>query len=125
MLAALRLLEIDPAAQPVGDVATLVMREGPSILTLTALTKLAAPERAAWLAPWRLAEQARWTLGLLAFAIGLSAAGLWLIQRVVKREQRLHAMTSDFVASVSHELRAPVASIRLMADALEAGNKLR
>jgi signal transduction histidine kinase len=30
-------------------------------------------------------------------------------------------MKSDFVASVSHELRAPVASIRLMADALNAG----
>ena len=29
-------------------------------------------------------------------------------------------MKSQFVASVSHELRAPVASIRLMADALEA-----
>lgn len=66
-------------------------------------------------------QQARWTLGLLAFAIFLSGGGLWLIQRVVKREQRLNAMKSDFVASVSHELRAPVASIRLMADALEAG----
>ena len=66
-------------------------------------------------------QQARWTLSLLAFAIFLSGGGLWLIQRVVKREQRLNAMKSDFVASVSHELRAPVASIRLMADALEAG----
>ncbi len=224
VLAALRLLEMDPAAQPAADVATLVMRECPSILTLTALTKLASPEQSSWLAQWRLAEQARvifrhqpgaaweqsgghvwwtapaqgglqfiapegfeeihqltrrnlpawaelrlasgqqllagpavgellastpltlhdglrleviatrpelleagarqqarWTLGLLAFAIGLSAGGLGLIQRVVKREQRLNAMKSDFVASVSHELRAPVASIRLMADALEAG----
>ena len=66
-------------------------------------------------------QQARWTLGLLGFAILMSAGGLWLIQRVVKREQRLNAMKSDFVASVSHELRAPVASIRLMADALQAG----
>lgn len=62
-------------------------------------------------------QQARWTLGLLAFAVFLSGVGLWLIQRVVQREQRLNALKGDFVASVSHELRAPVASIRLMADA--------
>jgi len=223
VLAALRLLEIDPAAQQADALATLVTRECPSILTLTALGKLAFPEQPAWLAQWRLAEQARaifrkqptatwmenggqvwwtapaqdglqfiapgqfeeiqhstrrnlppwaelrlasgqqvlagpaagellasvplthhdglrleviasrpalveagarqqarWTLSLLAFAVFLSGGGLWLIQRVVKREQRLNALKSDFVASVSHELRAPVASIRLMADALEA-----
>lgn len=66
-------------------------------------------------------QQARWTLGLLAFAVGLSGMALVFIHRVVARERRLNALKSDFVASVSHELRAPVASIRLMADALEAG----
>ena len=223
VLAALRLLEIDPAAQQAQAIATLVTRECPSIITLTALAKLDFPEQPAWIARWRLAEQAReifrkqstaawikkdgqvwwtapaqdglqfiapgqfeeiqhstrrnlppwaelrlasgqqmladpavgellasapltrhddlhleviatrpalveagarqqarWTLGLLAIAIFLSGAGLGLIQRLVKREQRLNAMKSDFVASVSHELRAPVASIRLMADALVA-----
>ncbi|MBK1881884.1 HAMP domain-containing histidine kinase [Luteolibacter pohnpeiensis] len=66
-------------------------------------------------------EQARWTMGLLGFAVLISAGGLWLIQRTMERERRLNAMKSDFVASVSHELRAPVASIRLMADTLKAG----
>jgi signal transduction histidine kinase len=66
-------------------------------------------------------EQARWTLGLLAFAVAISGGALWLIHRAVARERRLNALKSDFVASVSHELRAPVASIRLMADALGAG----
>ncbi|MES2660526.1 MAG: HAMP domain-containing sensor histidine kinase [Verrucomicrobiota bacterium] len=66
-------------------------------------------------------QQARWTMGLLAFAVAISAGGLWMIHRLVERERRLNAMKSDFVASVSHELRAPVASIRLMADALTAG----
>ena len=65
-------------------------------------------------------QQARWTLGLLAFAVAISGMALVFINRVVARERRLQAMKSDFVASVSHELRAPVASIRLMADALEA-----
>lgn len=66
-------------------------------------------------------QQARWTLGLLAFAVLISAGALVFIHRAVERERRLNAMKSDFVASVSHELRAPVASIRLMADALTAG----
>ena len=66
-------------------------------------------------------QQARWTLGLLAFAVVISAGALGFIHRAVERERRLNALKSDFVASVSHELRAPVASIRLMADALTAG----
>jgi two-component system phosphate regulon sensor histidine kinase PhoR len=47
--------------------------------------------------------------------------GLFLIHRTLRRERKLNEMKSQFVASVSHELRAPVASIRLMADALEEG----
>lgn len=66
-------------------------------------------------------QQARWTLGLLAFAVVMSGGALFFIHRAVERERRLNALKSDFVASVSHELRAPVASIRLMADALNAG----
>lgn len=66
-------------------------------------------------------QQARWTLGLLAFAVAISGGALFFIHRAVERERRLNSMKSDFVASVSHELRAPVASIRLMADALTAG----
>ncbi len=66
-------------------------------------------------------QQARWTLGLLAVAVAISGTALGMIHRTVARERRLNALKSDFVASVSHELRAPVASIRLMADALGAG----
>jgi signal transduction histidine kinase len=65
-------------------------------------------------------QQGRWTLGLLGIAVATSGAALGLMHRSIRRERRLNAMKSDFVASVSHELRAPVASIRLMADALEA-----
>ena len=66
-------------------------------------------------------QQGRWTLALLTFAVVMSGGALFFIHRSVERERRLNAMKSDFVASVSHELRAPVASIRLMADALNAG----
>jgi two-component system phosphate regulon sensor histidine kinase PhoR len=68
-------------------------------------------------------QQARWTLGVLACAVAIAAAALAVIHRTLARERRLHELKSQFVASVSHELRAPVASIRLMADALEA-NKI-
>jgi len=52
----------------------------------------------------------------VAAVIGLSAA--W---GAFNRQQRLHEMKSNFVSSVSHELRAPIASVRLMAESLERG----
>jgi len=66
-------------------------------------------------------RQQAWTLALLAAAIGVSTGGVLLVQRSLSRERKLNEMKSQFVAGVSHELRAPVASIRLMADALEQG----
>ena len=64
-------------------------------------------------------QQGRWTLGLLGVAVLTSGGARGLMHRSIRRERRLNEMKSDFVASGSHELRAPVASIRLMADALE------
>lgn len=55
--------------------------------------------------------------------IGLSAvsvlAGFLAARRSFVRQQRLGEMKSNFVSSVSHELRAPIASVRLMAEELE------
>jgi signal transduction histidine kinase len=51
-----------------------------------------------------------------AALIGLIAA--W---RAFHRQLRLAEMKSNFVSSVSHELRAPIASVRLMAESLERG----
>lgn len=65
-------------------------------------------------------RQQRWTFAMLAAAVVAAAVALWSIHRTLHRERKLNDMKSQFVASVSHELRAPVASIRLMADALEA-----
>jgi two-component system phosphate regulon sensor histidine kinase PhoR len=66
-------------------------------------------------------RQAAWTLSPLALAVGVSAAALWLMHRIVRQERRLGELKSQFVSSVSHELRAPVGSIRLMAEALHKG----
>lgn len=67
-----------------------------------------------------LRNQKRWAASLLGVAAVVSFGGLFMLHRTLRRERQLNEMKSQFVASVSHELRAPVASIRLMADALEA-----
>ncbi|MCW1926623.1 HAMP domain-containing histidine kinase [Luteolibacter arcticus] len=65
-------------------------------------------------------NQKKWAASLLGVAAMVSFGGLFMLHRTLRRERQLNEMKSQFVASVSHELRAPVASIRLMADALEA-----
>jgi len=57
--------------------------------------------------------------------IGVSAAaallGFIAAYRAFRRQQELNDLKSNFVSSVSHELRAPIASVRLMAENLERG----
>jgi signal transduction histidine kinase len=48
-------------------------------------------------------------------------AGLLAARRAFDRQLRLNELKSNFVSSVSHELRAPIASVRLMAESLERG----
>jgi signal transduction histidine kinase len=66
-------------------------------------------------------QQAGWLTALLACAVVTAAAGFWTMQKALQRERQLHGMKSNFVASISHELRAPVASMRVMAENLCAG----
>jgi signal transduction histidine kinase/tetratricopeptide (TPR) repeat protein len=60
--------------------------------------------------------------GLLVIASTAAAlVGLVAAWRAFHRQLRLAEMKSNFVSSVSHELRAPIASVRLMAESLERG----
>ena len=60
--------------------------------------------------------------GLLIAAASATAligfGGMW---RAYARQRSLNELKSNFVSSVSHELRAPIASVRLMAESLDRG----
>jgi two-component system phosphate regulon sensor histidine kinase PhoR len=65
--------------------------------------------------------QTFWLAALLVCALTAALAGFWTMRRSLFRERQLGALKSNFVASVSHELRAPIASMRVMAENLETG----
>jgi signal transduction histidine kinase len=58
---------------------------------------------------------------LIAFIDLMLGAGLVLVYRNVQREVHLSRLKSDFVANVSHELKTPLALVRLFSETLELG----
>ena len=70
------------------------------------------------------AQQRQRTLlfgGLIVASTLAALFGLAAARGAFYRQLRLGALKSDFVSSVSHELRSPIASVRLMAERLESG----
>jgi signal transduction histidine kinase len=58
---------------------------------------------------------------LIGGAVLAALAGLLAARRAFYEQHRLSEMKSNFVSSVSHELRAPIASMRLLSESLERG----
>ncbi|MEW6304643.1 MAG: ATP-binding protein, partial [Verrucomicrobiota bacterium] len=58
---------------------------------------------------------------LVAFATLAALISLRSAYLTFRQQQQLGEMKSNFVSAVSHELRAPIASVRLMAENLERG----
>ncbi len=58
---------------------------------------------------------------LVGTAAAVALVGLLAAYRAFHRQIRLSELKSNFVSSVSHELRAPIASVRLMAESLDRG----
>jgi signal transduction histidine kinase len=63
----------------------------------------------------------RLVAALMFFATGAAMAALAGLWRNYRRQAALSEMKSNFVSSVSHELRAPIAAVRLMAESLDRG----
>jgi signal transduction histidine kinase len=78
---------------------------------LTSREKMLAAER----------HRARLFGALIGAAVLAALAGLLTARRAFYQQHRLAEMKTNFVSSVSHELRAPIASVRLLAEALERG----
>jgi len=58
---------------------------------------------------------------VILLAVAAALLGLWRLWQTYRGQMRLNEMKSNLVSSVSHELRAPIAAVRLMAESLESG----
>ncbi len=54
----------------------------------------------------------------LALVVGVTLFGGYLLMRDIRREMRVVQIRSDFVSSVSHELKTPLTAIRMFAETL-------
>lgn len=63
----------------------------------------------------------QWLLGGLGLgALAMSVAGAVAMDRALARQRALAVRQANFIASVSHELRAPIAGVQLLAEGLES-----
>jgi hypothetical protein len=69
----------------------------------------------------RQRQRALWLGALLAISTIVAIIGLVYTTRSQLKQQRLNLLKSNFLSSVSHELRAPLASMRLMSESLQSG----
>ncbi len=69
----------------------------------------------------RQSQRTRLFGALIVLSALATLIGLIVTRRAFLRQLRLNEMKSNFVSSVSHELRAPIAAVRLMAENLERG----
>jgi signal transduction histidine kinase len=69
----------------------------------------------------RQRQRTLWAGALIGVAVISALAGFVAARRAFHRQLHLNELKSNFVSSVSHELRAPIASVRLLAEGLESG----
>src|SRR6476620_1755210 len=58
---------------------------------------------------------------MMAVLAGIMAIGVFFVVRAAAREVKLAELRSNFVSSVSHDLKTPLALIQLFAETLELG----
>ncbi len=127
---ALNVAQQDPAVRSLGF-ATSIGRRDDGAAENVAQLELKAPfqsyvvaVRGGDMATFAASERLRFQLmaGLVALAIAIAAIGAWLTLRGVAREVEAARGREAFVAAVTHELKTPLAAIRLFAEMLERGD---
>jgi signal transduction histidine kinase len=68
-----------------------------------------------------IAARARPQRAMMAMLAGLLALAVFFVTRAAAREIRVAELKSNFVSSVSHDLKTPLALIQLFAETLELG----
>ena len=81
--------------------------------------RLHLTDRAALFAAQR--RQQLWFGGMIGLTAGVAGFGAWQTHRAFSRQLAINEQKSNFVSAVSHELRAPLASLRLLAEGLAEG----
>ena len=110
-LSSIRRLRANTAAAPIIATGSRGEPLGPSFPGMTAIfppldpTTLGGPQRSFYLVT-------------LLLVLGMAVFGSYLFWRDVRREVRAAALRSQFVASVSHELKTPLTAIRMFAETL-------
>ena len=120
----------DAAVRSLGFVATIESRAGSAAATVARLDlgpplgDFAIAVRGGDLEAFAAGERKRFALlgGLIALAILTAVIGAWLTLRAVSREVEAARGREAFVAAVTHELKTPLAAIRLFAEMLERGD---
>jgi signal transduction histidine kinase len=69
----------------------------------------------------RARARTEWFAALILVSAAAAFVGFVSAYRGFRQQLRLNEMKSNFVSSVSHELRAPIAALRLLAEGLERG----
>ena len=64
-----------------------------------------------------LRRQVTYGIGLVIF-LGIMTLGLYLLIQDVNREERMNKLRADFVSNVTHELKTPLTSINMFAEAM-------
>jgi two-component system phosphate regulon sensor histidine kinase PhoR len=63
----------------------------------------------------------QWELGLVTLSCAVILAGMVTILLTAEKERRVSRLKSDFVANVSHELKTPLALVRMFGEMLQSG----
>jgi len=59
-----------------------------------------------------------YSIGLIIF-LGIMVFGLYLLKQDLHREKRINKLRADFISNVTHELKTPLTSIFMFAEALQ------